>query len=114
MDILSGGYKCDAGFNKYSSPFIIVFVSSCSFLAIATKYALRKKIHSALYHGAYFDQVLLIGYNQVAENFIDTVHKYYYYGYQCAGYIAEQPSIQNEVQYFGQFDHRIKPTLLIA
>jgi putative colanic acid biosynthesis UDP-glucose lipid carrier transferase len=90
--------------HKYSSPFIIVFVSSCSFLAIATKYALRKKIHSALYHGAYFDQVLLIGNNQVAENFIDTVHKYYYYGYQCAGYIAEQPSIQNEVQYFGQFD----------
>ena len=59
--------------HKYSSPFIIVFVSSCSFLAIATKYALRKKIHSALYHGAYFDQVLLIGNNQVAANFIETV-----------------------------------------
>ena len=31
---------------KYSSPFIIVFVSGCSFLATATKYALRKKIQS--------------------------------------------------------------------
>ena len=79
-------------------------MSGCSFLAIATKYALRKKIHSALYHGAYFDQVLLIGNNQVAVNFIETVHKYYYYGYQCVGYLAEQASIQNDVQYFGELD----------
>jgi putative colanic acid biosynthesis UDP-glucose lipid carrier transferase len=90
--------------HKYSSPFIIVFVSGCSFLAIATKYALRKKIHSALYQGAYFDQVLLIGNNQVAANFIDTVNKYYYYGYQCAGYIADHPALNNEVRYFGQLD----------
>ena len=55
--------------HKYSSPFIIVFVSGCSFLAIATKYALRKKIHAALYKGAYFDQVLLIGANNVAINY---------------------------------------------
>ncbi len=90
--------------HKYSSPFIIVFVSGCSFLAIATKYALRKKIHSALYNGAYFDQVLLIGCNEVAENFIDTVNKYYYYGYQCAGYIADRATLKNEVQYFGALE----------
>jgi putative colanic acid biosynthesis UDP-glucose lipid carrier transferase len=89
---------------KYSSPFIIVFVSGCSFLAIATKYALRKKIHSALYHGGYFDQVLLIGNNEVASNFIETVNKYYYYGYQCAGYIADKPFEQHDVTYFGPLD----------
>ena len=90
--------------HKYSSPFIIVFVSGCSFLAIATKYALRKKIHAALYKGAYFDQVLLIGANNVAINFIETVQKYYYYGYQCAGYIADQPKLADKANYFGNID----------
>lgn len=87
---------------KYSSPFIIVFVSGCSFLATLTKYAVRKKIHSALYKGAYFDQVLLIGNTQVASNFIETVDKYYYYGYQCAGYIAENPTLGDKATYFGK------------
>lgn len=90
--------------NKYSSPFIIAFVSVCSFLAIATKYALRKKIHAALYRGAYFDQVLLIGDNNVALNFIETVRKYYYYGYQCAGYVAESPSLADKANYFGNIN----------
>jgi putative colanic acid biosynthesis UDP-glucose lipid carrier transferase len=40
----------------------------------------------------------------VAANFVETVNKYYYYGYQCAGYIAEHPSLNNEVRYFGQLD----------
>jgi putative colanic acid biosynthesis UDP-glucose lipid carrier transferase len=73
-------------------------------LAILSKYAFRKKIHAALIKGNYYDNVLLIGSNNAARNFIETVQKYYYYGYKCIGYIEETPKLGQLSNYFGSID----------
>jgi putative colanic acid biosynthesis UDP-glucose lipid carrier transferase len=90
--------------HKFPSRFILLFVFITAFLAILTKYAFRKKIHAALIKGNFYDNVLLIGSNAAAVNFIDTVQKYYYYGYKCLGYIEESAKLAPETHYFGNFD----------
>jgi len=89
---------------KYSSEFILFFVFIVTVFTIATKYLIRKKIHSSLYNGNYFDRVLLIGSTLAAENFIETVNKYYYYGYKCIGYIDEFEKLNFPSTYFGNFE----------
>ncbi len=90
--------------HKFPSKFIIVYVFINAFLAIITKYAFRKKIHAALIKGNFYDNVLLIGSNAAAVNFVNTVQKYYYYGYKCLGYIEESAKLAPETHYFGNFD----------
>ena len=87
--------------NYYSSPFIIVYVVIATPLAIASKYAIRKQIHAALNKGNYYDNVLLVGSSPAAVNFIETVNKYYYYGYKCIGYIDELDSLSGKSNYYG-------------
>jgi len=79
-----------------------VFINAL--LAILSKYAFRKKIHAALIKGNYYDNVLLIGSNNAARNFIETVQKYYYYGYKCIGYIEESPKLGQLSNYYGSID----------
>ncbi len=74
--------------------YIFVFVSSI-------KYLLRKSIHSALYHGRLFDKILLVGSTPAAINFYETIRKYYYYGYECVGFIDENPTSINGCKYYG-------------
>ncbi len=87
--------------NYYSSPFIIVYVVIVTPLAMASKYAVRKQIHAALNKGNYYDNVLLIGSTPAAINFIETVNKYYYYGYKCIGYIDDLDHLSGKSKYFG-------------
>lgn len=82
---------------KYSSQFIIFFIVLVALFTIASKYLIRKKVHSSLYKGNFYDSVLLIGSTAAAENFIDTVNKYYYYGYKCVGYIDDANILNNTI-----------------
>ncbi len=90
--------------HKYPARFVIIYVFINALLAILTKYAFRKKIHAALIKGNFYDNVLLIGSNEAAVNFIETVQKYYYYGFKCLGYIDENDKLGSQCPYFGNFE----------
>jgi len=78
---------------------IVIFL-----FAICTKYVHRKYIHSILSQGKMYEKILLIGGNPSAEFFYETVNKYYYYGYQCMGFIDDNITKLNGCPYFGKVD----------
>ena len=73
----------------YNFKFLICFLLYSFVLAIISKYILRKNRHAAFYQGKFYDSILLIGDTPAAHNFVETVKKYFYYGYQCVGILAE-------------------------
>ena len=89
---------------KFPSKFVLVFANILTFLAILSKYAIRKKIHAYLNKGIFYDHVLLVGSTKAAEEFIDAVKKYYYYGYKCIGYIDDQDQLKKECTYLGNLN----------
>jgi len=90
--------------HKFPSKFVLVYANILTFLAILSKYAIRKKIHAYLNKGIFYDQVLLVGSTKAAEEFIDAVKKYYYYGYKCIGYIDEQDKLKKDCAYLGNLN----------
>jgi putative colanic acid biosynthesis UDP-glucose lipid carrier transferase len=72
-----------------------------AFLAILTKYGIRKKVHANLNKGIFYDHVLLVGSTNAADEFIQAVKKYYYYGYKCIGYIDEKAKQSLDSNYLG-------------
>jgi putative colanic acid biosynthesis UDP-glucose lipid carrier transferase len=90
--------------HKFPSKFVLVFANILTFLAILSKYAIRKKIHAYLNKGIFYDHVLLVGSTKAAEEFIDAVKKYYYYGYKCIGYIDDQNQLKKECAYLGNLN----------
>ena len=90
--------------HKFPSKFVLVFANILTFLAILSKYAIRKKIHAYLNKGIFYDHVLLVGSTKAAEEFIDAVKKYYYYGYKCIGYIDDQDQLKKECTYLGNLN----------
>jgi putative colanic acid biosynthesis UDP-glucose lipid carrier transferase len=90
--------------HKFPSKFVLFFANILTFLAILSKYAIRKKIHAYLNKGIFYDHVLLVGSTKAAEEFIDAVKKYYYYGYKCIGYIDEQEQLKKECTYLGNLN----------
>jgi putative colanic acid biosynthesis UDP-glucose lipid carrier transferase len=90
--------------HKFPSKFVLVFANILTFLAILSKYAIRKKIHAYLNKGIFYDHVLLVGSTKAAEEFIDAVIKYYYYGYKCIGYIDELDQLKKECAYLGNLN----------
>ena len=90
--------------HKFPSKFVLVFANILTFLAILSKYAIRKKIHAYLNKGIFYDHVLLVGSTKAAEEFIDAVKKYYYYGYKCIGYIDDQDQLKKDCIYLGNLN----------
>ena len=90
--------------HKFPSKFVLVFANILTFLAILSKYAIRKKIHAYLNKGIFYDHVLLVGSTKAAEEFVDAVKKYYYYGYKCIGYIDDQDQLKKECTYLGNLN----------
>lgn len=90
--------------HKFPSKFVLVYANILTFLAILSKYAIRKKIHAYLNKGIFYDHVLLVGSTKAAEEFIDAVKKYYYYGYNCIGYIDEENKLKKECAYLGNLN----------
>jgi putative colanic acid biosynthesis UDP-glucose lipid carrier transferase len=46
----------------------------------------------------------LVGSTPAAQNFIETVKKYYYYGYKCTGFVDEAPSDIKDCEYLGNIN----------
>ena len=90
--------------HKFPSKFVLVFANILTFLAILSKYAIRKKIHAYLNKGIFYDHVLLVGSTKAAEEFVDAVKKYYYYGYKCIGYIDDLDKLNKECAYLGSLN----------
>lgn len=86
---------------SYSASFFTTYLAYLFFFVASIKYFLRKSIHAALYQGKLYDKILLVGNTPAAINFYETVNKYYYYGYECVGLIAEQPAKINGCAYYG-------------
>ncbi len=90
--------------HKFPSKFVIVYINILAFLAVITKYGIRKKIHANLNKGIFYDQVILVGYSKAADEFLEAVKKYYYYGYKCIGYIEENKISKLDCEYLGSIN----------
>jgi putative colanic acid biosynthesis UDP-glucose lipid carrier transferase len=73
-------------------------------LVILTKYILRKYLHRSIYQGKLSEKVLLIGSTPAAHNFIDTIQRHAYYGYQCLGFLDNEKTSLNGCTYLGKID----------
>jgi putative colanic acid biosynthesis UDP-glucose lipid carrier transferase len=90
--------------DAYNFRFFICFLSYIFLLATVTKYILRKNRHAAFYQGKLYDSIILVGSTPAAQNFIETVKKYYYYGYKCTGFVDEAPSDIKDCEYLGNIN----------
>lgn len=87
---------------QYSSSFLVWHILFLFIFLVFTKYIIRKYLHSALYQGRLYDNMLIIGATAAAYEFYETINKYYYYGYKCIGFIDDQKKAMNGCMYFGQ------------
>lgn len=88
----------------YNATFFGIYLGYMLLFVSATKYYLRKNIHAALHQGKLYDKILLVGSTPSAINYYETINKYYYYGYKCAGIIDDKPTKLNGSKYFGKID----------
>ncbi len=88
--------------HKFPSKFVIIYINILAFLAVITKYGIRKKIHANLNKGIFYDNVILVGSTSAAEEFLEAVKKYYYYGYKCIGYVEDSENKALDSKYLGR------------
>ncbi|MFZ9299904.1 MAG: undecaprenyl-phosphate glucose phosphotransferase [Chitinophagaceae bacterium] len=87
---------------QYDFSFFTIYVCYLFMIAAIVKYLHRKSTHSALFHGKQYDKILLVGATDSAWNFYETINKYYYYGYQCVGFLDDQKEASlNGCPYWG-------------
>jgi putative colanic acid biosynthesis UDP-glucose lipid carrier transferase len=110
-------------FNIYAGALFLILVSSFLFLSksvygdyfrfsyfmgmhftisVALKYIIRKKQHQAFVQGFVYDSMVIVGYNQNAVDFNNTISEHVYYGYKCVGIIDESPVKDAAVPYLGK------------
>ncbi len=87
---------------QFNSNFFTFFVAILFGLLTLTKYVIRKYLHSAIYQGKLFDNILIVGSTPSALDFYETINKYYYYGYKCMGFIDNSSSKMNGCTYQGK------------
>lgn len=83
---------------------LVVFLRLILFVFLivtTTKYIHRKYIHSILSQGKMYDKILLVGGDNAAQFFYETVNRYYYYGYTCIGFVDNSITKLNGCRYFG-------------
>lgn len=79
-------------FTDFSIAFMVRFALLLFLLATTFKYLLRKSFHAAHYRGKLYSKILLVGATPAAWNFYQTVNRFYYYGYRCAGFLDNNPA----------------------
>jgi len=89
-------------FNGY---FFTFFLSILFVLLTLTKYVIRKYLHSAIYQGKLFDNILIVGSSPSALDFYETINKYYYYGYKCMGFLDNTNTKMNGCMYHGKIEN---------
>ena len=83
--------------------FFFILLSGFTFLLLVlSKYIIRKYVHSAIFQGKLFDNLLIIGTTPAAMDFYETIKKYYYYGYKCIGFLDNATSKMNGCLYRGK------------
>jgi len=87
---------------QFTTHFFIVYVSILFALITFTKYIIRKYLHSAIFQGKLFDNLLIVGANTKAMDFYETINKYYYYGYKCVGFLDDHNPKMNGCHYHGE------------
>ena len=90
---------------QFNSNFFTFFLGILFLLMTLTKYIIRKYLHSAIYQGKLFDNILIIGSTASALDFYETINKYYYYGYKCVGFLDNNSSKMNGCAYQGKISN---------
>ena len=86
-------------FFQFNSNFFSIFLLFLFCLLTLTKYIIRKYLHSAIYQGKLFDNILIVGSSASALDYYETINKYYYYGYKCVGFIDNTSDKMNGCPY---------------
>ncbi len=100
--LLSSVFFFFRNFLQYTTEFLAVFTACLFVLLTFTKYIVRKYLHSAIYQGKLFDNLLIVGANTQAMDFYETINKYYYYGYKCIGFVDDSLAKMNGCPYHGK------------
>lgn len=100
--LLSSVFFFFRNFLQYTTEFLASFTACLFLLLTFTKYIIRKYLHSAIYQGKLFDNLLIVGANTKAMDFYETINKYYYYGYKCIGFIDDSTVKMNGCPYHGK------------
>lgn len=112
MIILSSGFFFLSNFVQINHTLIFFawLATILFFILTIAKYIIRKYVHSVIFQGKLFDNVLIVGSTPAAFDFYETINKYYYYGYKCIGFIDNHTTVMNGCPYHGKI--RNLPTLL--
>lgn len=86
---------------EHTTQFFLLFLSILFVSITLTKYILRKYLHSAIFHGKLLDNILIVGYTPAAQDFYETINRYYYYGYKCIGFLDNKTTKMNGCPYKG-------------
>jgi putative colanic acid biosynthesis UDP-glucose lipid carrier transferase len=92
-------------FIQFSSNFFTFYLLFLFASITLIKYIIRKYLHSAIYQGKLFDNILIIGASASALDFYETINKYYYYGYKCVGFLDNDSSKMNGCVYQGSINN---------
>jgi putative colanic acid biosynthesis UDP-glucose lipid carrier transferase len=90
---------------EHNFSFFTLLISLLFFFLTLTKYIIRKYLHSAIFQGKLFDNLLIVGATAPAFDFYETVNKYYYYGYKCIGFVDNSISKMNGCPYKGKIEN---------
>lgn len=85
----------------HTTQFFLLYLSILFISLTLTKYILRKYLHSAIFHGKLLDNILIVGYTPAAQDFYETINRYYYYGYKCVGFLDNKTTKMNGCPYKG-------------
>ena len=96
------------GFVQFTGNFFFIFLVVLFIIQVCTKYIFRKILHAALFQGSLYDTILIIGATPSALEFLETIHRYYYYGYKCIGFIDDEQQQLNETPYLGNINSLAK------
>jgi putative colanic acid biosynthesis UDP-glucose lipid carrier transferase len=80
--------------------YIIVLLPSL----IIQKYIFRKYIHAQIYKGHLYESIIIVGLTYSGLDYLDTIYKFYYYGYRCIGYIDESANDKTNSTYLGNLE----------
>lgn len=86
---------------EHTFRFFAWMISVLFILLMLNKYVIRKYVHSAIFQGKLFDNVLIVGATVSAMDFYETINRYYYYGYKCIGFIDDHNPKMNGCPYRG-------------
>ncbi len=90
---------------EHNVSFFLLLIGFLFLFLTLSKYIIRKYLHSAIFQGKLFDNLLIVGATASALDFYETINKYYYYGYKCIGFLDNATTIMNGCPYKGKIEN---------